>query len=102
MEYYKEMGQRIKLRRKEMRMKQAELAERIDISNNHMSSIENGRQKPSLDMFIRICQNLNVTPDYLLLGVMCSQEDVELVREFVELLVKRSMVGRQEDNSLLF
>ena len=40
MEYYKEMGQRIKLRRKEMRMKQAELAERIDISNNHMSSIE--------------------------------------------------------------
>ena len=117
MEYYKEMGQRIKFRRKEMRMKQAELAERIDISNNHMSSIENGRQKPSLDMFIRICQNLNVTPDYLLLGVMhacnipqdimdklrlCSQEDVELVREFVELLVKRSMVGRQEDNRLLF
>lgn len=35
MEYYKEMGQRIKFRRKEMRMKQAELAERIDISNNH-------------------------------------------------------------------
>ena len=117
MEYYKEMGQRIKFRRKEMRMKQAELAERIDISNNHMSSIENGRQKPSLDMFIRICQNLNVTPDYLLLGVMhacnipqdimdklrlCRQKDVELVREFVELLVKRSMVGRQEDNSLLF
>ena len=33
---------------------------------------------------------------------LCSQEDVELVREFVELLVKRSMVGRQEDNSLLF
>ena len=35
-----------------------------------MSSIENGRQKPSLDIFIRICDLLNVTPDYLLLGSM--------------------------------
>ena len=38
------MGNRIKIRRKELRIKQAELAERLNISNNHMSSIENGRQ----------------------------------------------------------
>ena len=38
-----------------------------------MSSIENGRQKPSLDIFIRICDLLNVTPDYLLLGSMHAQ-----------------------------
>ncbi|WP_368384444.1 helix-turn-helix domain-containing protein [[Clostridium] symbiosum] len=64
------MGNRIKIRRKELRIKQAELAEKLNISNNHMSSIENGRQKPSLDIFIRICDLLNVTPDYLLLGSM--------------------------------
>ena len=64
------MGNRIKIRRKELRIKQAELAEQLNISNNHMSSIENGRQKPSLDIFIRICNLLNVTPDYLLLGNM--------------------------------
>ena len=46
------MGNRIKIRRKELRIKQAELAEKLNISNNHMSSIENGRQKPSLDIFI--------------------------------------------------
>lgn len=44
------MGNRIKIRRKELRIKQAELAEQLNISNNHMSSIENGRQKPSLDI----------------------------------------------------
>ena len=49
------MGNRIKIRRKELRIKQAELAERLNISNSHMSSIENGRQKPSLDIFIQIC-----------------------------------------------
>ena len=47
------MGSRIKMRRKELHIKQAELAETLEISNNHMSSIENGRQKPSLDTFIR-------------------------------------------------
>lgn len=36
------MGNRIKLRRKELRIKQSELAEKLDISNNHISSIENG------------------------------------------------------------
>ena len=93
------------MRRKELHIKQAELAETLEISNNHMSSIENGRQKPSLDTFIRLCDCLNVTPDYLLLGSMhaynlpqdildklrlCSQEDIILARDFIELLVKRN------------
>lgn len=102
---YSDMGNRIKIRRKELRIKQAELAEELNISNNHISSIENGRQKPSLDTFIRICNILNVTPDYLLLGSMhayniphdiidklrlCNQSDIELARDFVEILVKRN------------
>ena len=99
------MGNRIKIRRKELRIKQAELAEKLNISNNHMSSIENGRQKPSLDIFIQICNLLNVTPDYLLLGSMhaynipqdiidklrlSNQSDIELAGDFIELLVKRN------------
>lgn len=102
---YQEMGERIKIRRKELKMKQSELAEKLEISNNHMSSIENGRQKPSMDSFIRICTCLNVTPDFLLLGSMhayniplditdklrlCTQADIELAKEFIELLVKRN------------
>ena len=67
---YREMGNRIKVRRKELRIKQTELAEALNISNNHMSSIETGKQKPSLDIFVEICKHLDVTPDYLLLGAM--------------------------------
>ena len=55
------MGNRIKLRRKELRIKQSELAEKLDISNNHISSIENGRN-----------------------------DDIELVRQFVEIPVNRN------------
>lgn len=113
---YKEMGTRIKVRRKELKIKQAELAETLEISNNHMSSIENGRQKPSLDTFIGICKCLNVTPDYLLLGTMhaynipqdildklrlCSQSDIELARDFIELLVKRNSAGNTQNGYML-
>ena len=105
------------MRRKELHIKQAELAETLEISNNHMSSIENGRQKPSLDTFIRLCDCLNVTPDYLLLGSMhaynlpqdildklrlCSQEDIILARDFIELLVKRNRKKHITDAPISF
>lgn len=111
------MGKRIKTRRKELHIKQAELAETLEISNNHMSSIENGKQKPSLDTFIRLCDCLNVTPDYLLLGNMhaynlpqdildklrlCSQEDILLARDFIELLVQRNRTKHTTDPHISF
>ena len=95
---YIEMENRIKLRRQELKIKQYELASSINISDNHMSSIERGCEKPSMDKFIAICEYLKVSPDYLVLGEMhprnvplnildklqlCSDEDVELVQEFV-------------------
>lgn len=105
MSQYKIMGTRIRQRRKTLKIKQSELAEKLDISNNHISAIENGREKPSLDIFISICEELRVTPDYLLLGSMhsnnvsldiieslrlCSEEDIELIRELIEILIKRN------------
>lgn len=111
--HYQNMGIQIKTRRKELKIKQTELAEMLGISNNHMSSIENGRQKPSPDTFIGICRCLNVLPDYLLLGAMhacnvpqdildqlrlCSPVDVELAKDFIELLVKRSSVTQKKND----
>ena len=77
------MGNRIKIRRKELRIKQAELAEKLNISNNHMSSIENGRQKPSLDAY-------NIPQDIIDKLRLCNQSDIELAGDFIELLVKRN------------
>lgn len=41
-ERFVEMGKRIRARRLSLKMKQMELAEKVDISNNHISSIERG------------------------------------------------------------
>ncbi|MDY2594215.1 MAG: helix-turn-helix transcriptional regulator [Oliverpabstia sp.] len=104
-QYYIDMGQRIKLRRKELKISQTELAELIDVSNNHMSNIENAKTKPSMDNFIKLCEVLKVTPDYLLLGSihinnipldiydklrLCSKDDLKLANSIMELLVKRN------------
>ena len=93
-----------------MGIKQNELAEMIEVSNNHLSSMENGKEKPSIETLTRICNALQVTPDYLLLGSMhsdnvpqnivdslrlCSPDDVELLQNMAELLVAR---GEQEFN----
>lgn len=53
-QYYIEMGQRIKLRRQELKLTQLQLAELIDISNNHMSAIENAKTNLSMDNFVKL------------------------------------------------
>ena len=48
----KEIGKRISDRRKKLGIKQNILAEKLDISNNHMSGIENGKATPSVALFV--------------------------------------------------
>ena len=88
---YIAMGNRIRLRRKELKMKQSELAEFLDISTNHMSSIETGKQKPSMDIFIKLCEVLRVTPDYLLLGSMHASNIPLNIAEKLNFVTKKTL-----------
>lgn len=63
---YYEIGQRIRRIRKKYGLSQEELAERINISNTHMSHIETGNTKLSLPVLVHIAQALNVRTDELL------------------------------------
>ena len=104
-EQYIPMGQRMKARRKELKISQGQLAEDVGISNNHISSIETGKETPSLDTFVRICNGLKVTPDYLLLGCMhsnnisqniidsmrlCDEHDIQMLQAYVEMFVNKN------------
>ena len=64
---YAGIGQRIAKRRMEMGLKQIELAYKLGISNNYLSSIERGKENPSLEVIVGLCNELRVTPDYLLI-----------------------------------
>ena len=72
-EQFEKIGQRIRARRKALDMSQAELAELLEISNNHMSSIGNGKHSTKLETFLKLCDCLKTTPNHLLLGCMYPQ-----------------------------
>jgi len=65
---YKLIGKRIARRRQVLDLTQAELAERANISPTYTGNVERGA-KCSIETLMKLCTALDVTPDYLLLGV---------------------------------
>ena len=51
----------IKTARKSQNLKQSELAEKIGISEKHLSKIETGKNYPALDNFLKIVEVLNLS-----------------------------------------
>lgn len=107
------LGLRIAKRRKHLGMKQNMLAEKLEISNNYLSSIEHGKETPNLDVLIKICNALKVTPDYLLMGNMysentpqaiidglrlCSAEDIQFLYGIIQLMIDRHSRKWNSDN----
>ena len=62
----RDIGSRIRDARKERKLDQADLAEKLNISMSHMSDIENGRTNFSIEVFMRITEALQVSADALL------------------------------------
>ena len=62
------IGNRIKLAREDMGWTQEELAEKIDLSTQFISTIERGVAGASLGTVIRLCDVLNVSSEWLLCG----------------------------------
>ncbi len=69
----KSLGQRIKIGRQGLGIRQEELAKRLRVTAQHISAIELGRRSPSLDFLARLAEQLDVTTDYLITG---KQQDV--------------------------
>lgn len=55
------VGSKIKQARINHKFSQIELAEKINISEKHISNIERGQNFPSLDTFFKICSVLELT-----------------------------------------
>ena len=77
------LGRRIAERRRSLGLKQVEVNERADLSDKYLSNIETARSIPSIDVLMRICSVLSVTPDYLLTGTLI-KEDTELSDRITE------------------
>jgi len=63
---YKKIGKKIKQARCRNNLTQMELADILDMSYSYISYIETGRRHMSLETFVMIANELNVTADFLL------------------------------------
>lgn len=66
------MGDRIREARKHQGLTQDQLAERLDISVQFVGQIERGLKLPSMQVFIKLIEVLNVSADYLLRDAVSS------------------------------
>ena len=60
------MGDRIREARKKQRLTQEQLSENLGISVEFIGQIERGLKLPSMQVFIKLIETLNVSADYLL------------------------------------
>lgn len=74
MNYKKEIGLRLKEMRKENRMTQEQLADKLNISIKHYSEVERGVTGLSVENIIKVSNILHVSTDYILKGEVKQEE----------------------------
>lgn len=69
------IGKRIKHRREALGLSQEQLAEKLDLSTNHISSMECGKSLLTTKCLLALCDILGGTPDYYLVGEITPEAD---------------------------
>lgn len=74
MELLEQMGKRLLLRRRQFGLSQEELAERVGVTSQMISSAERGKKAMRPENIIRICKALDMSTDYFLTGKVSSTD----------------------------
>ena len=88
------MGIRIRKRREESGLSQAQLAEKADISAQHVSNVENARSKVGLEKLVAIANVLDSSVDERVCGsikrgrTVYNSEIAELLEDFSDMEIK--------------
>ena len=69
------VGKRIKHRREAAGLSQEQLAEQLNLSKNHISSMECGKSMLTTKCLLTLCDVLGGTPNYYLLGEIVLEPD---------------------------
>ena len=84
------IGKRIRHRREAAGLSQEQLAEKLELSTNHISSIECGKSLLTTKRLLDLCNILGGTPNYYLLG------EIEPGADRITSLVKELSPDAQE------
>ena len=97
-DFLREMGQRIMVRRKSLRMTQEELAEKLGVSTQMISNLELGKKAIRPDNLAKVCSVLELSADFILTGantktavddvagklIQLTPEELQMVRDMID------------------
>ena len=96
--FLKEMGQRIMMRRKSLRMTQEELAEKLGVSTQMISNLELGKKAIRPENLAKVCDVLELSADFVLTGsntqtavdatakklIQLTKEELQMVSDMID------------------
>jgi len=102
-EFLKEMGQRIMVRRKSLRMTQEEMAEKLGVSTQMISNLELGKKAIRPENLAKVCALLDLSADFVLTGtstktavdavaqklIQLSAEELHMVSDMIDYMSNR-------------
>ena len=66
MTVYKEMGQRLRQKRKELKLTQRQLANALGVTPGYIGHLERGTRVMSVEVLLMLCRELHVSPSWLI------------------------------------
>lgn len=81
------VGGRICKLRLRAEMSQEQLAEKLYTSSCRVSRLENGRQTPTCEEVVKLCELFNATADYIIRGIDPAPANLDLTPEEKKLVV---------------
>ena len=103
---YSLIGKRIAERRRQLKLTQADLAEKTELTPKYISNIETSHSIPSIQSIMQLCVALDMNPDFLLFGITdeksatkldeinhllhaCTAQQLNKVKEYIEFLTNK-------------
>ena len=83
------IGERIRSQRIALGFTQQYVYEKLDISHNHYSRIENGHVGMSFEILLQLCEILGLTTDYVLTGKVSSEDSCQFLKEYNQMTDKQ-------------
>lgn len=93
-----EFVERLKTLRKQVKLTQAQIAEKLNISQQAYASWERGVKKPTQENLVKIAQVLDVTVDYL----VGNSDNTEDELDNIELLFRMNSKGLTDEEKEIF
>lgn len=99
-----DIGMFLKEKREEMKISRKKIAEKLHISPEALRDIEHGKTRLSLENFLIICQELNISPMQLIKKsnehyILLNDKDIIAIDKSIELLTK---IRKQASNDNLY